>query len=117
MLVSDDEVVQWTDFGLAGISDVLGAQMFTTTHQSGSDRFKAPELLNASRETFQRTPASDVYAFGSFVMQVSQSVKRSFEYYSSSVQRYSLILVNFPMILMRRSVNTSEPACCRQSLL
>jgi len=63
------------DFGLAIVADSQSAATGTTSRsgQGGSTRWMAPELFNPSMfkmDTYQRTPASDVYAFGCLALEI-----------------------------------------------
>ncbi|KAJ7266652.1 kinase-like domain-containing protein [Mycena rebaudengoi] len=60
VLIDNGEHAQLADFGLAVVTDAtIGT---TSTTRRGSSRWMAPELLNPELE-FERTRASDVYAF------------------------------------------------------
>ncbi|KAJ7468639.1 kinase-like domain-containing protein [Mycena latifolia] len=69
ILVSDDWHVFLADFGLATIADTASTTsgvLTSTSHHAGSARWLAPELIQPTSfgcDKFQRTPASDVYAF------------------------------------------------------
>ncbi|KDQ52433.1 hypothetical protein JAAARDRAFT_210588 [Jaapia argillacea MUCL 33604] len=67
ILIDDDEHARLADFGLVGLADT--SAMTHSTKRDGSVRWMAPELLSPDSfcgvvEGFQRTFASDIYAFG-----------------------------------------------------
>ncbi|KAJ7936914.1 kinase-like domain-containing protein [Mycena leptocephala] len=67
VLIDDGEHAQLADFALAIVTDAtLGT---TSTTQSGSLRWMAPELLDYQLE-FKRTQASDVYAFACLCIEI-----------------------------------------------
>ncbi|KAH7925425.1 kinase-like protein [Leucogyrophana mollusca] len=63
ILVDDDWHPQLADFGLASFADPITSH---TSSGRGSPRWMAPELQNPDDFSmkFQRTPATDIYAFG-----------------------------------------------------
>ncbi|KAF7343093.1 Kinase-like protein [Mycena venus] len=68
ILISDDFSVCLSDFGLANIicdNETTGAA--SSSNHAGSTRWFAPELIRPTAfgcDRFNRTPASDMYAFG-----------------------------------------------------
>lgn len=68
ILVDDALAPRLADLGLSSFAD--GTSATHTTRGAGATRWMAPELLNAG-DAFQRTPESDVYAFGCVVLEVS----------------------------------------------
>jgi serine/threonine protein kinase len=69
ILITQEWSACLTDFGLTSLTD---ATVASTSHRAGSLRWMAPELINPDRFglRFRRTPASDVYAFGSLCLEV-----------------------------------------------
>ncbi|KAJ7790952.1 kinase-like domain-containing protein [Mycena leptocephala] len=68
VLIDDGEHARLADFGLAIVTDAtLGT---TTTNQSGSWRWMAPELFDPQVESKKRTKASDVYAFACLCIEI-----------------------------------------------
>jgi serine/threonine protein kinase len=63
ILIDSDRRPRIADFGLAEVADATAVSI----NQCGSVRWMAPELL----ETFQRTLATDVYAFACVCLEVS----------------------------------------------
>lgn len=64
-----------SDFGLVGIIDVGGRGLITRTVGSGNKHLWAPELhepADFGLDEFIRTPATDMYSYGSLCLQVSQ---------------------------------------------
>ena len=72
MLIDDDWHACIADFGLAAFAETT-ADTHTTDHR-GSTRWMAPELLYPEAiglPCFQRTYATDVYAFACLCLEVS----------------------------------------------
>ncbi|KAJ7936978.1 kinase-like domain-containing protein [Mycena leptocephala] len=67
VLIDNREHAQLADFGLAIVTDATRGT--TSTKQSGSLRWMAPELLDYQLE-FKRTKASDVYAFACLCIEI-----------------------------------------------
>ncbi|KAJ7279094.1 kinase-like domain-containing protein [Mycena rebaudengoi] len=69
ILITQEWSACLTDFGLTSLTD---ATVASTSHRAGSLRWMAPELINPDRFglRFRRTPASDVYAFGSLCLEL-----------------------------------------------
>jgi hypothetical protein len=63
------------DFGLVNVLEDIGSRLITYTRESGSKTYLAPELHDPEDpeiglSDFQRTPASDAYAYGSLILEV-----------------------------------------------
>ena len=59
------------DFGLSTLLTRLGGSTFATTHQAkGTTRWMAPELLDLDDSKTAPAMQSDVYSFGSIMLQV-----------------------------------------------
>ena len=71
VLVGDDGQALLTDFGL---SRICGTEGFTTENPMGTCRWMAVELLSAisNDEPIRTTTASDVWAFGMTILEVSR---------------------------------------------
>lgn len=64
MLVTDDGHAQLHDFSISGAA---GSDVSAVTQVQGSLRWQSPELLYSGGE---RTPQSDVWAFGIMIYEV-----------------------------------------------
>ena len=77
VFISQERHVQLADFGLAAIDDVTSRG--SATSEAGSKRWMAPELHDPERfglKHFERTPATDMYAFGSTILEVRCLTRR-----------------------------------------
>ncbi|KAF9442881.1 kinase-like protein [Macrolepiota fuliginosa MF-IS2] len=83
ILVSDLHTACLTDFGVSKMLNVTG---YTTTPK-GTDRFTSPELLIDHETSFTR--ASDIWAFGMTVLQVSTG-KVPFEH----IKKDSMVIIH-----------------------
>jgi serine/threonine protein kinase len=72
ILIDDQIRVRLMDFGLSVFADKTGA--FDGTSEVGAQAWMAPELLDPDKmglDSFQRTYASDIYAFACICIEVN----------------------------------------------
>ena len=63
------------DFGLSTVLGGLegGSSIAPSTHRPGAIRWTAPELFGEPETSYSPTPKSDIYSFGSVMLQASFS--------------------------------------------
>ena len=75
IFISDSDEPVIGDFGLSELEEKDPDDRYSTAfYNGGSLRWQAPELVNASSpEEAQRTRATDVFAFGRVMLEVSRN--------------------------------------------
>lgn len=76
ILVNANGEAALTDFGLCAVIAVAGQPSTFTSNGGGSVRWMAPELLIPSEGVLNKTRASDVYSFGSVILEVLPFLSR-----------------------------------------
>ncbi|KDQ54667.1 hypothetical protein JAAARDRAFT_182151 [Jaapia argillacea MUCL 33604] len=99
IFIDDDGHVRLADFGLIGFADATTQSQ--SGHRSGSVRWMAPELhspeLFADIHKFQRTAASDIYAFGCVCLEIYTGLPPFFDYPHDSAALLQIMIGNRPV--------------------
>ncbi|TFK48858.1 hypothetical protein OE88DRAFT_1737617 [Heliocybe sulcata] len=95
ILIDDEGHVRLADFGLSVLAEATKGAYSESTG-AGSTRWLAPELIDdPSRDSYRRTPETDVYAFGCVCLEVCTG-KKPFYYLASEWQVAMAVLQGGP---------------------